>query len=136
MTGLKTESQLQELPINSLIHQGQYAHLAKFLIDLQNMIEPKDQSNIESLRATALQICMFCQQCQAEMEWQPDGEQDGVELGMTVYMEFSKLESFPPGSSPAAMIYVTEAHTSLPTRNSTSTLFHHFFVYGFIDGCS
>ena len=62
-----------------------------------------------------------------DLEWNPNAQQDGVELGLTVYMEVSKLENIPPGISPADLIYVTEAHTSLPTRGN-STLFHHFFV--------
>jgi prepilin-type N-terminal cleavage/methylation domain-containing protein/prepilin-type processing-associated H-X9-DG protein len=63
----------------------------------------------------------------ANLQWEPEGGQEGVELGATVYMEVSKLEAFPPGTSPADLIYVTEAHTTLPTRYN-STMFHHFFV--------
>jgi prepilin-type N-terminal cleavage/methylation domain-containing protein/prepilin-type processing-associated H-X9-DG protein len=61
------------------------------------------------------------------LEWEQEGGQEGVEIGDTIYMEVSKLENFPPGTSPADLIYVTEAHTTLPTR-ANSTLFHHFFV--------
>jgi len=64
---------------------------------------------------------------EAELEWQPDGEQGPVYVGDTAYVEASKLENFPPGTSPASIIYVTEGHTSLPTRGY-STLFHHFFI--------
>ncbi len=69
MTGLKTDLQVQDIQLDLLINQGQYARLTKFLLDLQRAVEPTDQSNLKNLTATALQICLFCQQCQTEMEW-------------------------------------------------------------------
>jgi prepilin-type N-terminal cleavage/methylation domain-containing protein/prepilin-type processing-associated H-X9-DG protein len=64
---------------------------------------------------------------QADLEWNPNAQQEGVEIDLTIYMERSKLEDIPPGISPADLIYVTEANILLPTRGN-STLFHHFFV--------
>ena len=62
-----------------------------------------------------------------ELEWSPDGAQEPVSLGLVIYVESSRLDSFPPGINPADLIYVTEGHTSLPCKNR-STLFHHFFA--------
>jgi len=66
---LKTDLQFRGLQLGSLLNEGQYAHLADFLFDLQTAVEQTDQSELKNLTATALQICMFCQQCQTEMEW-------------------------------------------------------------------
>jgi prepilin-type N-terminal cleavage/methylation domain-containing protein/prepilin-type processing-associated H-X9-DG protein len=64
-----------------------------------------------------------------DMSWDPEGGWEGVDVNATAYMETSNIEDFPAGASPAALIYVTEGHTSLPYIGSSSgTLFHHFFV--------
>ena len=63
----------------------------------------------------------------ANLEWEQEGGQDGVEIDLTIYKETSKLEQFPPGTSTAALIYVTEGHKTLPCKNA-GPLFHHFFV--------
>jgi prepilin-type processing-associated H-X9-DG protein/prepilin-type N-terminal cleavage/methylation domain-containing protein len=43
------------------------------------------------------------------------------------YIDKSKLESFPPGTSAASLIYVTESHTSLWWRQEACR-YHHFFL--------
>jgi prepilin-type processing-associated H-X9-DG protein len=42
------------------------------------------------------------------------------------YVAASKIEQLPPGVSPASIIYVTEAHTSLPWKGGPR--FHHVFL--------
>ncbi len=66
---MKTDLQFRGLQLGSLLSEGQYAHLADFLFDLQTTVEQTDQSDLKNLTATALQICMFCQQCKTEIEW-------------------------------------------------------------------
>jgi DNA-binding SARP family transcriptional activator len=66
---MQTDLNIQDVQFNSLIHEGQYERLANFLSDLQTDVEPTDQTNLKNLTAIALQICMFCQQCQMEIEW-------------------------------------------------------------------
>jgi len=61
--------QLRGLQLDSLLNEGQYAHLADILFDLQTTVEQTDQSDLKNITATALQLCLFCQQCQTEMEW-------------------------------------------------------------------
>jgi len=45
----------------------------------------------------------------------------------TIYSESVKLESFPAEANPAHIIYVTEAHVSLPWQNTGPRL-HHVFL--------
>jgi prepilin-type N-terminal cleavage/methylation domain-containing protein/prepilin-type processing-associated H-X9-DG protein len=55
----------------------------------------------------------------------------GVQVGLTDYIETSKLGSMASGLNPADFIYVTEAHTALPTSeaaNGHGLMFHHFFT--------
>jgi prepilin-type N-terminal cleavage/methylation domain-containing protein/prepilin-type processing-associated H-X9-DG protein len=64
-----------------------------------------------------------------DMSWNPEGGWQGVPVDSTAYRETSNIEDFPTGASPAALIYVTEGHKSLPYHGSWSgTLFHHFFL--------
>jgi prepilin-type N-terminal cleavage/methylation domain-containing protein/prepilin-type processing-associated H-X9-DG protein len=64
---------------------------------------------------------------EGHLEWDPDDEYDGVLPGSgTIYSASVKLESFPTEANPAHIIYVTEAHVSLPW-NSGPRL-HHVFL--------
>jgi prepilin-type N-terminal cleavage/methylation domain-containing protein len=62
------------------------------------------------------------------MEWDPDGSTEGVQPSDdTDYVPTSRLEGFPAEANPAAIIYVTEGHTSLPWKQQGPRL-HHFFL--------
>lgn len=64
---------------------------------------------------------------EGHLQWDPDDEYGGVPYGADViYAETAKLESFPALANPAAIIYVTEAHVSLPWQGGPRL--HHFFL--------
>jgi len=61
------------------------------------------------------------------LEWSPEDHFEGVGIGAATYMGSSRLDKFPSGSNAAALIYVTEAHTSLPWKGG-GPRYHHFFL--------
>ncbi len=65
---------------------------------------------------------------EGHLEWDPDDEYYGVPWGSgTIYAETIKLEDFPAEANPGHIIYVTEAHVSLPWQNWGPRL-HHVFL--------
>ena len=65
---------------------------------------------------------------EGHLEWDPDDDKyQGVPYGADViYAETARLEDFPAEANPAAIIYVTEAHISLPWQSGPRL--HHFFL--------
>lgn len=60
-----------------------------------------------------------------ELEWDYDAEFQGENV--PGYIPASRVEEFPAEANPAALIYVTEAHTSLIWKGM-GPRFHHFFL--------
>jgi prepilin-type N-terminal cleavage/methylation domain-containing protein/prepilin-type processing-associated H-X9-DG protein len=69
-----------------------------------------------------------------DLEWNVnDGVHVPVQNDLTDYVEASKIEKMPASSNPAALIYITEAHVSLPweTKNVAyggGIRYHTFFL--------
>jgi DNA-binding SARP family transcriptional activator len=76
VAGLKADLQSRGLQFDMLLSEGRYARLADRLFDLQTAVEQTDQSDLINLTAAALQLSMFCQQCQMEMEWHSKANQE------------------------------------------------------------
>ena len=64
---------------------------------------------------------------QGSLEWSPEDNFEGVPGGAVIYVGTSRKDKFPPGVSQSALIYVTEAHVSLPWVGQ-GPRFHHFFL--------
>ena len=62
----------------------------------------------------------------ADLEWENSGEFQG-ESTSSPYIWRRKIEDFPTDVSPATLIYVTEAHVSLPWKGG-GPRFHHVFL--------
>jgi prepilin-type processing-associated H-X9-DG protein/prepilin-type N-terminal cleavage/methylation domain-containing protein len=61
-----------------------------------------------------------------ELEWDAEGGYEGENV--PGYRPCSKLDRVAGRANPAGIIYVTEAHTSLPWSNREGLRFHHVFL--------